>query len=52
MADVKPNAKVPDGQTRYYTTRQKQPNEKGFVGYETIWKPLQKEKPYETPKRP
>jgi hypothetical protein len=28
------------------------PTEKGFVGYETIWKPLQKEAEYKTPKKP
>jgi hypothetical protein len=28
------------------------PNEKGFVGYETVWKPLQKEAEYKTPKQP
>jgi hypothetical protein len=28
------------------------PNEKGFVGYETVWKPFQKEAKYETPKKP
>ncbi len=28
------------------------PNEKGFVGFETIWKPLQKEVEYKTPKKP
>ncbi len=44
--------KVPEGQTRFVTTRQKEPNEKGFVGYETIWKPVQKEVEYTTPKRP
>ena len=33
-------------------TRQKAPNEKGFVGYETIWKPLQKEVEYKTPEKP
>lgn len=52
MADVKPNMKVPDGRSRYFTTRQKPPSDKGFVGYETIWEPFQKEKPYETPKKP
>ena len=25
------------------------PNEKGFVGYETVWKPFQKEVEYKTP---
>ena len=44
--------KVPDGKSRYVLTRQKEANEKGFVGYETIWDSFQKEKPYETPKRP
>jgi hypothetical protein len=53
MSDQKPTpVKVPDGQTPYYTTRQLAPSEKGFVGYETVWKPLQKEVEYETPKRP
>ena len=33
---------VPDGQARFVTTRQMAPNEKGFVGYETVWKPFQK----------
>jgi hypothetical protein len=27
-------------------------NEKGFVGYETVWESFQKEVKYETPKRP
>ena len=44
--------KVPDGETRFYTTRQMAPNEKGFVGFETVWKPFQKEVEYETPKQP
>ena len=52
MSEQKPIAKVPDGVTRFYTTRQLAPNSKGFVGYETIWKPLQKEVPYKTPKKP
>ena len=42
----------PDGVTRFYTTRQMPPNTQGFVGYETVWKPLQKEVPYKTPKTP
>jgi hypothetical protein len=33
-------------------TRQKAPTEKGFVGYETVWKPLQKEAVDKTPKKP
>ena len=52
MSDQKPVTKVPEGKTRVYTTRQKAPNEKGFVGYETEWKPFQKEAPYQTPKKP
>ena len=53
MSEQKPTpAKVPDGHTRYLTTRQMKPNEKGFVGYETIWEPFQKETEYKTPKRP
>ncbi len=44
--------KVPEGKARYFVTRQKEANEKGFVGYETIWEPLQKVAEYTTPKRP
>jgi len=44
--------KIPDGHTRYLTTRQKAPTEKGFVGYDTIWEPWQKEVQYTTPKKP
>ena len=44
--------KVPDGKARYYVTKQKAANDKGFVGYETIWEPMQKEAEYQTPKRP
>lgn len=50
--EKKPAAKVPDGQSRYVTTRQKAPTEKGFVGFETVWKPFQKEAEYKTPKKP
>ena len=52
MSDPKPVTKVPDGHTRFYTTRQKAPTPKGFVGYETVWKPLQKEVEYRKPKTP
>ena len=53
MSEQKPTpAKVPDGHTRFLTTRQMAPNEKGFVGYETVWKPFQKEVEYKTPKQP
>jgi len=37
MSEQKLPVKVPDGHTRFLTTRQKRPNEKGFVGYETVW---------------
>lgn len=48
----KTRPKVPEGKTAFYNTRQKEPNEKGFVGYDVIWVPLQKEVEYQTPKRP
>ncbi len=44
--------KVPEGSTRYLKTRQMEANEKGYVGYETIWESFQKEVKYTTPKRP
>jgi hypothetical protein len=49
---TKTRPKVPEGQSRFMKTRQKEPNEKGFVGYETIWEPPHKEVEYTTPKRP
>jgi len=48
----KSRPKVPEGKARYLTTRQKEPNDKGFVGYDTIWESFQKEQKYSTPKRP
>lgn len=48
----KERPKVPDGKSRYLVTRQMEANEKGFVGYETIWESFHKEVKYETPKRP
>lgn len=48
----KPAAKVPDGHARFVTTREKPANDKGFVGYETVWEPFQKEAEYKTPKKP
>jgi len=48
----KQRPKVPEGQSRFLTTTQKAPNEKGFVGYETTWAAFQKEVPYSTPKKP
>jgi hypothetical protein len=53
MSDAKPSTtKVPDGKTRFLTTRQMEPSEQGFVGFETVWEPMQKEAEYKTPKRP
>lgn len=48
----KERPRVPEGKARFVTTRQMKANEKGFVGYETIWEPMQKEVEYKTPKRP
>jgi hypothetical protein len=44
--------KVPEGKTEYVTTRQLPANDKGYIGYETIWKSFQKEAKYQTPKTP
>ena len=49
---AKTRPKVPEGKTEYVTTRQMEPNEKGYVGYETIWVEFQKEAEYQTPKTP
>jgi hypothetical protein len=43
---------VPDGKARFVTTRQMAPNEKGFVGFETIRERFQKEAENKTPKVP
>lgn len=48
----KTRPKVPEGQSQYLLTRQREPNEKGFVGYDTIWESFQKQAEYTTPKRP
>jgi hypothetical protein len=48
----KERPKVPEGKTRYLTTRQKAPNDKGYVGYDTIWESFQKVAESKTPKRP
>ena len=53
MAAQKPAAKkVPEGKVRYFKTRQMKPTKTGYVGFETIWEPFQKEAKYQTPKRP
>ena len=51
-APTKTRPKVPEGKTRYVTTRQMEANEKGFVGYETTWVSFQKVAKYTTPKKP
>ena len=48
----KTRPEVPDGHTRFLVTKQKKPDEKGFVGYDVIWEKFQKEVEYQTPKRP
>jgi len=48
----KTRPQIPEGKTRFLKTRQMAPNEKGFVGYETIWESFQKENQYTTPKQP
>jgi hypothetical protein len=48
----KSRPKVPEGKVRFHRTKQLEPNDKGFVGYETIWESFQKEADYKTPKRP
>jgi hypothetical protein len=48
----KQRPKIPDGESRFLKTRQKAPNDKGFVGYETVWESFQKVVEYTTPKRP
>jgi hypothetical protein len=53
MSDVpKTDSKVPDGIASYVTTKQKEPSENGFVGFETHWEPWQKEVKYTRPKQP
>jgi hypothetical protein len=53
MSDApKTRPQVPEGKSRYLTTRQKPANEKGYVGYDTIWESFHKEAKYTTPKRP
>lgn len=48
----KSRPKVPEGKVRFFRTKQMEPNDKGFVGYETIWDSFQKEAEYKAPKRP
>ena len=48
----KTRPKVPEGKTRFLTTRQKEANDKGYVGYDTIWESFHKVAEYTTPKKP
>ncbi len=52
MSEQKTRPQVPEGRARFLLTRQKQPDNKGFVGYETIWESFQKVADYTPPKRP
>ena len=53
MSDkLKEKRDVPDGKSRFMTTRRKEPTETGFVGYEATWEPFHKEVEYTTPKKP
>ena len=52
MSDAPQPTEVPEGNARFFKTRQMEPTKKGFVGFETVWEPFQKEAEYETPKRP
>lgn len=52
MSDKEQPKEVPEGEARFFKTRQMKPTKKGFVGFETVWEPMQKEVEYETPKRP
>ena len=44
--------KIADGHSRFLVTRQKEANDKGYIGYDTIWESFQKVVEYKTPKRP
>lgn len=53
MGEQKPiTGKVPDGNARFFKTKQKEPTASGFIGFETVWEPMHKEVKYVTPKRP
>lgn len=49
---AKERPKIPEGETRFLKTRQKAPDEKGYVGYETIWESFQKVAQYTKPEQP
>jgi hypothetical protein len=43
---------VPDGKSKFMTTRRKEPTKTGYVGYEVVWEPFHTVVEYTTPKRP
>ena len=49
-SNVRPE--VPEGKARFFVTRQKEADDKGFVGYDTVWEPFHNVEDYETPKKP
>ena len=53
MSDLpKEKPPVPDGKSRFMTTRRKEPSKTGFVGYDAVWEPFHKVVEYTTPKKP
>ena len=44
--------KIADGHSRFLITRQMKENDKGYIGYDTIWESFHKVVEYKTPKRP
>ncbi|MFK7795350.1 MAG: hypothetical protein AB8B89_08380 [Gammaproteobacteria bacterium] len=53
MSDAKKTRPhVPEGESRFLKTTQKQADDKGYVGYDTTWTPFQKEVAYTIPKKP
>ena len=53
MSNVaKKRIKVPTGKTRFVSTKQMKPTKNGFIGFETVWEPMQKVAKYKKPKTP
>ena len=42
----KTRPKVPEGKARFVTTRQKEPNEKGFVKMDVLWNVIYRRLPF------
>ena len=51
-AAPKSRPKIEDGHSRFLTTRQMKANDKGYIGYDTIWESFHKVQEYQTPKKP